>query len=91
MEKFNLIGYVCLTDQEKPGVVSAYLLYFTQPILRNGSGSAPVSYPGRSFSAVINADRFRQLDLKVGCQYEGYATRVKGGQYIVVDSLHLCK
>lgn len=91
MDKFNLIGYAALTDPENKERISAYLLYFTQPILRGGSGSSPCCYPGKSFSAVINADRFHALDLKVGGQYEGFCTRVKGGVYIVIDSLRLCK
>lgn len=91
MDKFFLIGYVSLPDQENKEKVGAYLLYFTQPVLRGGAGSIPCCAPGKNFSAVVSSDRFRSLDLKVGCQYEGFCTRVKGGVYIVVDSLHLCK
>lgn len=89
MDKFTLIGYVGMSDQD--GKVNAYLLYFTQPVFRNGAGSAPCYIPDRSFSAVVDRQKFENLQLKVGCQYEGFCTRVKGGMYIVVDSLHLCK
>ena len=90
MDKFTLIGYVGMVDQSS-GATTAYLLYFTQPVFRNGAGSVICTIPGRSFSAVIDKDKFDKLQLKVGCQYEGFCTRVKGGMYIVVDSLHLCK
>lgn len=91
MDKFTLIGYVELTDQEDKEKITGYCLYFTQPIYSRGSGCAPLCYPGKSFSAIVKPDRFASLDLKVGCQYLAYCTRVKGGAYLVIDSLQLCK
>ena len=46
MDKFTLIGYVGMTDQD--GKINAYLLYFTQPVFRNGAGSVICTIPGQS-------------------------------------------
>lgn len=90
MDKFTYLGHIQFANKDDSSKVS-HLVYFMQPILRNGFGDQFVCIPGKSYSGILDESVYKSLNLVPGHKYEGSCLRMKGGCYIVFDTLHEVK